>query len=49
MVHDCTVAASGAGWALSLDTPARGLAPGQTAVLYDGTTVLGSATILSAA
>ncbi len=50
MVHDCFVtAASGplAGWQLALDTPARGVAPGQTAVLYDGPTVLGSATLVS--
>ena len=45
MVHGCTVTAAAGGWALSLDTPARGVAPGQAAVLYDGTTVLGSATI----
>jgi tRNA-specific 2-thiouridylase len=32
---------------LSLETPARGIAPGQTAVLYDGTRVIGSATISS--
>ncbi len=51
MVHDCVVtAASGpaGGWQLALDTPARGIAPGQTAVLYDGPTVLGSATLVSA-
>ncbi|MFE6489845.1 aminomethyltransferase beta-barrel domain-containing protein, partial [Streptomyces sp. NPDC057757] len=28
-----------------LDTPARGIAPGQAVVLYDGTRVIGSATI----
>jgi tRNA-specific 2-thiouridylase len=49
MVHDCTVTASGDGWSLALTTPARGVAAGQTAVLYDGDTVLGSATITSAA
>ncbi len=54
MVHDCLVtpAAGGAGlaggWHLALDTPARGVAPGQTAVLYAGPTVLGSATLVSA-
>lgn len=48
MLHGCTVSQAGVGWAVSLDTPARGLAPGQAAVLYDGPTVLGSATVLSA-
>lgn len=28
-----------------LDSPARGIAPGQAVVLYDGTRVVGSATI----
>jgi tRNA-specific 2-thiouridylase len=45
MVHACTVTADDDGWSLSLATPARGVAAGQTAVLYDGDTVLGSATI----
>ena len=45
MVHDCSVSAAGVGWSLALDTPARGVSAGQTAVLYDGDTVLGSATI----
>ncbi len=49
MVHACTVTPAGEGWSIRLDTPARGLAPGQAAVLYDGSTVLGSATVLSAA
>jgi tRNA-specific 2-thiouridylase len=53
MVHDCTVSAEGEGegegWSLALATPARGVAAGQTAVLYDGDTVLGSATIRSTA
>jgi tRNA-specific 2-thiouridylase len=49
MVHDCEVSAVDDGWALSLTTPARGVAAGQTAVLYDGDTVLGAATIRSAA
>ena len=40
---------AGEGWSLALATPASGLAPGQTAVLYDGPTVLGSATVRSAA
>jgi tRNA-specific 2-thiouridylase len=30
---------------IRLDRPARGIASGQAAVLYDGDTVLGSATI----
>jgi tRNA-specific 2-thiouridylase len=33
---------------ITLDTPARGVAPGQAAVLYDGDLVLGSATIMKA-
>jgi tRNA-specific 2-thiouridylase len=45
MVHDCVVSADGAGWQLDLATPARGVAPGQAAVLYAGDTVLGSATL----
>jgi tRNA-specific 2-thiouridylase len=48
MVHDCTVTAAGEGWSVALDTPARGLAPGQAAVLYDGDQVLGSATVTAA-
>ncbi|HRO30291.1 MULTISPECIES: tRNA 2-thiouridine(34) synthase MnmA [Micrococcaceae] len=32
-------------WVLELDEPLRGVAPGQTAVLYQGTRVLGQATI----
>ena len=32
---------------LVLDEPARGVAPGQAAVLYDGTRVVGSVTITS--
>ncbi len=48
MVHGCTVSADGDGWLLQLHTPARALAPGQSAVLYDGDAVLGSATVLSA-
>jgi tRNA-specific 2-thiouridylase len=35
----------GAGLRIALGTPARGIARGQAAVLYDGDTVLGSATI----
>ncbi len=45
MVHRCTVTEAGDGWSLDLATPARGLATGQAAVLYDGDTVLGSATV----
>jgi tRNA-specific 2-thiouridylase len=48
MVHGCVVTAAGEGWSLALTTPARGLAPGQAAVLYDGDRVLGSATVMSA-
>lgn len=51
-VHAATVQPDGAGWELSLVTPARGVAPGQAAVLYDddgpNARVLGSATIASA-
>jgi tRNA-specific 2-thiouridylase len=43
------VTTDGDGWRLELDSPARGVAPGQTAVLYDGdgpdARVLGSATL----
>jgi tRNA-specific 2-thiouridylase len=49
MVHACSVVADDGGWRLALATPARGIAAGQAAVLYDGDTVLGSATIASAA
>jgi tRNA-specific 2-thiouridylase len=49
MVHGCTVTADGDAWSLALTTPARGVAAGQTAVLYDGDTVLGSATITTTA
>ncbi|MDX6217990.1 MAG: tRNA-uridine 2-sulfurtransferase [Frankiales bacterium] len=49
MVHECVASANGAGWSLALTTPARGVASGQLAVLYDGDTVIGSATIRSAA
>lgn len=40
---------TGPGAAVRLDRPLRGVAAGQTMVLYDGTRVLGSATITSAA
>jgi len=44
-VHGCVVHADGGGWRLELTTPARGVAAGQAAVLYDGDRVLASATI----
>jgi tRNA-specific 2-thiouridylase len=44
-VHRCVVSADGDGWRLELATPARGVAPGQAAVLYAGDRVLGSATL----
>jgi tRNA-uridine 2-sulfurtransferase len=44
-VHDAEVHADGGGWRLELATPARGVAAGQAAVLYDGDRVLGSATL----
>jgi tRNA-specific 2-thiouridylase len=51
-VHATTVTADGDGWRLELTTPARGVAPGQAAVLYDGDAddarVLGSATLTTA-
>ncbi|MGO9165084.1 MAG: tRNA 2-thiouridine(34) synthase MnmA [Streptosporangiaceae bacterium] len=40
-----TAVANGATLSLTLHIPARGIAPGQAAVLYAGETVLGSATI----
>ena len=44
-VHSAVVSAAGPEWSLALDTPARGVAAGQAAVLYDGDLVLGSATL----
>ncbi|POM24629.1 tRNA-specific 2-thiouridylase MnmA [Actinomadura rubteroloni] len=44
-VHPCTVEPAADGLRLLLAAPARGVAPGQTAALYDGDRVLGSATI----
>ena len=44
-VHPAVVRAADGGWALRLGAPARGVAPGQAAVLYDGDRVLGSATV----
>jgi tRNA-specific 2-thiouridylase len=49
MVHPAVVTGGAEGWSLALGTPARGVAAGQAAVLYDGDTVLGSARIASAA
>ncbi len=48
MVHHCTVRESDEGWTIALDTPARGIAAGQAAVLYDGDRVVGSATVSAA-
>ena len=48
-VHRCTATAHEGGWSLALATPAKGIAPGQAAVLYDGDEVLGSATVTTAA
>ncbi|MDF5753409.1 tRNA 2-thiouridine(34) synthase MnmA [Spongiactinospora sp. TRM90649] len=47
-VYGCRAQVSGDTLHVELDTPATGVAPGQTAVLYDGDTVIGSATISSA-
>ncbi len=44
-VHQCTAQVSGDEVHIYLSGPARGVAAGQAAVLYDGDTVLGSATI----
>jgi tRNA-specific 2-thiouridylase len=44
-VYDCTAMTDGEDVRIRLRTPARGVAKGQAAVLYDGDTVLGSATI----
>jgi tRNA-specific 2-thiouridylase len=41
----CLVGAGGAEVTIDLIDPAHGIAPGQAAVLYDGTRVIGSATI----
>ncbi len=45
----CTVHDVDGLWQVRLSCPLRGIAAGQAAVLYDGDTVLGSATIASAA
>jgi tRNA-specific 2-thiouridylase len=47
-VHACTVRLDGETLRIRLRHPARGVARGQAAVLYDGDVVLGSATISSA-
>ena len=44
-VHACTAGPDGDAVRIRLHHPARGVAKGQAAVLYDGGTVLGSATI----
>ena len=48
-VYPCTAVLDGAAGELliRLAAPARGIAAGQAAVLYDGDTVLGSGTITS--
>jgi tRNA-specific 2-thiouridylase len=48
-VHPCQVRQDGDIVKISLKAPARGVAGGQAAVLYDGDRVLGSATIMAAA
>jgi tRNA-specific 2-thiouridylase len=48
-VYGCRARPSGDALVIELDTPATGVAAGQAAVLYDGDTVIGSATIASAA
>jgi tRNA-uridine 2-sulfurtransferase len=46
--QSCTAWLDGDTLRITLDRPARGVAPGQAAVLYDGGMVLGSATITGA-
>ncbi|MCG5214403.1 tRNA 2-thiouridine(34) synthase MnmA [Streptosporangium sp. KLBMP 9127] len=48
-VYGCRAQLSGETLHIELDSPATGVAGGQAAVLYDGDTVIGSATIASAA
>jgi tRNA-specific 2-thiouridylase len=43
--HRCRVTVTGEAVEIELLEPAYGIAPGQAAVLYDGTRVVGSATI----
>jgi tRNA-specific 2-thiouridylase len=45
--HPGVVRVRGDGVAIDLDAPAHGISPGQYAVVYDGTRVVGSATIVS--
>ena len=47
--HEAQVECDGAGLRLLLATAARGIAPGQTAALYDGDVVVGAATITATA
>lgn len=49
LARSCTVTVGESGLEITLDEPVSGPAPGQTAALYDGPTVLGSARVLSAA
>ena len=49
MVSDATVTVSGDRLVADLDRPQQGVAAGQALVLYDGETVVGSATIASVA
>ena len=47
--HPATVEKTARGFRLALDEPAYGVAPGQTAVLYDNDAVVGAGTVLQAA
>jgi tRNA-specific 2-thiouridylase len=44
----CTVETTASAVVATLDVPARGVAPGQTLVVYDGDRVVGSATVAAA-
>jgi tRNA-specific 2-thiouridylase len=48
-LRECVVEPDGPAWRVLLATPARGVAAGQTAVLYDGDRVLGSALLTGTA
>jgi tRNA-specific 2-thiouridylase len=48
-VHECAVHEEAGGWRLELASPARGIAAGQAAVLYDSDRVVASATVSAAA
>jgi tRNA-specific 2-thiouridylase len=48
-VHRCRAWQDGDTLKISLNAPARGVASGQAAVLYDGDTVLASSTITATA